>query len=84
MEGSKAVRYWDKEARSIKVSRNFTFSKNEELKELQVTEIPGLEAEGEGTTIPASQTAPEATRTIQEPQVQYIPDNQLQSEEQNT
>ena len=30
MEGSKAVRYWDRAARSIKVSRNFVFNENEE------------------------------------------------------
>ena len=46
MEGSKVIRYWDKDARIIKVSRNFTFSKNGELKELQVTKIAGLGAEG--------------------------------------
>ena len=56
MEGSKAIRYWDKNGRNIKVSRNFAFSKNEELKELQVTEIPSLEAEGESTEGSASQT----------------------------
>ena len=49
MEGSNAVRHWDKEGRSIKVSRNFTFSENEELKELEVMEIPSLEAEGENS-----------------------------------
>ena len=42
IEGSKAVRYWDKEGRSIKVSRNFAFSENEELKELQITELQWL------------------------------------------
>ena len=57
MEGSKAIRYWNKNGRNIKVSRNFTFSENEELKELQVTEIPSLEAEGESTEGSASQTA---------------------------
>ena len=56
MEGSKAIRYWDKNGRNIKVSRNFAFSENEELKELQVMEIPGLEAEGESTEGSASQT----------------------------
>ena len=58
MEGSKAIRYWDKETRTIKVSRNFTFSKNGELQELQITEIPGLGAEEESATT-APQTTPE-------------------------
>src|SRR5882757_491019 len=74
MEGSKAIRYWDKGGRAIRVSRNFTFSENGELKELQVTEIPGLEAEGEDTMDPASQTAPENVGTIPKPQIHEIPD----------
>ena len=56
MEGSKTVRYWDKDGRAIKVSRNFTFNENEELKELQVVELPSLEAEGENLQGTASQT----------------------------
>ena len=51
MKGSKSIRYWDKETRTIKVSKNFTFRKNRELKELKVTEIPSLGAEGESTTL---------------------------------
>ena len=49
LEGLKAVRYWDKEGRAVRVSRTFAFNEGEELKELQVMEIPGLEAEVEGT-----------------------------------
>jgi hypothetical protein len=54
MEGSKAVRYWDKGKRSIKVSRNVSFNENEDTQELEVAEVPGLEAEGEDHMVPAS------------------------------
>ena len=56
MEGSKAIRFWDKDLRAIKVSRNFMFSKNRELRELEIMEIPGLGAEGENTV--AHKTVP--------------------------
>ena len=77
MEGSKAVRYWDKEGRSIKVSRNFAFSENEELKELQITELPGLEAEGENSQSSALQTQETITKnSTQENPIPRTP-NQL-------
>ena len=47
VEGSKAVRYWDKKMRNIKVSRNVAFNENEEPRELEVIEMPGLQSEGE-------------------------------------
>jgi len=47
MDGSKAVRYWDKTSRNVKVSRNVSFNDNEEPRELEVVEVPGLQAEGE-------------------------------------
>ena len=75
MEGSKAIRYWDKVARSIKVSRNFTFSENGELKELQVTKIPNLGAEGESTMDSAPQTASDNMVTTPKPQDYDIADN---------
>ena len=56
MEGSKAVRFWDKGKRSIKVSRNVSFNENEKPQELEVIEVPGLEAEGEDHMVPASNT----------------------------
>ena len=74
MEGSKTIRYWDKDARIIKVSRNFTFSENGELKELQVTETPSLGAEGESTAIAAPQTVPKDNEITPEPKKQNIPD----------
>ena len=84
MEGSKAVGYWDKEWRSIKVSRNFAFSKNKELKELQVSEIPSLDTEGENSGISASQTTPDTTKNTQETSTKFIHDNPKQSDEQNS
>ena len=82
MKGSKAVRCWDKEARVVRVSRNFTFSKNEELRELQVTEIPSLEAEEKNLGITASQTILIMTKT-QEPPTEQTHDDSRQSDEQN-
>jgi hypothetical protein len=48
MDGSKSIRYYDAATRSIKMSRNFAFNENDELRELEIyTEVPGLQAEGE-------------------------------------
>ena len=77
LEGSKAVRYWDKEGRAVRVSRNFAFNKGEELKELQVIEIPGLEAEGEGTEGSAPQIASVT-------QIKQIQDDPKPSDDQNS
>ena len=82
MEGSKAVRYWDKEGRTIKVSRKFAFSENEELKELEVMEIPGLEAEGETSRSSASETVPDTLKTQGTP-TKYIHDNPTSSDNQS-
>ena len=73
MEGSKAVRFWDKDLRAIKVLRNFMFSESGELKELQVTEVPGLGAEGENTLATAPQTDLGNIGTTSEPSNQIIP-----------
>ena len=77
LEGSKAVRYWDKEGRAVRVSRNFAFNEGEELKELQVIEIPGLEAEGEGT----EGSAPQAASVTQ---IKQIQDDPKPSDDQNS
>ena len=66
MEGSKAVRYWDKKMRNIKVSRNFAFNENEELRELEVREVPGLQAEGESRDETPSQTTSDKTEITQD------------------
>ena len=84
MEGSTAVRYWDKEQRSIKVLRNFAFSENEELKELQVSEIPSLDTEGENSGISALKTTLDTTKNTQETSTEFIHDNPKQSDEQNS
>ena len=47
MDGPKAIRYYDAKTRSIKVSRNVAFNENEELKELEIVEVPGVRVEGE-------------------------------------
>ena len=62
MDGSKSVRYYDAKNRSIKVSRNVAFNENDEPKELEdFAKIPGLQAEGENSKGPPSQTEPETT-----------------------
>ena len=42
LEGSKAVRYWDKEGRAVRVSMNFAFNEGEELKELLYKSLKSL------------------------------------------
>ena len=73
MEGSKAIRYWDKDLRAIRVSRNFTFSRSGELRELQVTEVPGLGAEGEDISNTTPQTTSDNVGTTPEPPSQITP-----------
>ena len=60
-DGSKAVRYWDKTTRKIKVSRNVAFNENEEPTDL-VGEVPGISAEGETKENPASTPALETSK----------------------
>ena len=74
MEGSKAIRYWNKESRAIRVLRNFSFSENRELKELQVMKIPNLGAEGESIAVTAPQTTPKKVQTTPEPKNQTTSD----------
>jgi hypothetical protein len=66
VEGSKAVRYWDKKMRNIKVSRNFAFNENEEPGELEVREVPGLQAEGESRDDTPTQTTSDNTEITQD------------------
>jgi hypothetical protein len=47
MDGSKSIRYYDAKHRSIKVSRNIAFNENEEPREVEIMEIPGMQVEGE-------------------------------------
>ena len=46
MDGSKAVQYYDAKNRLIKVSRNVTFNEDEELRALDIIEVPGIQVEG--------------------------------------
>ena len=59
MDGSKVVRYWDKRTGVIKVSRNVSFNENEELRGLEIVEVPSLQAEGEIGIGSASKTMAE-------------------------
>ena len=79
IEGSKAVRYWDKKMRSIKVSRNVAFNENEEPRELEV-EIPGLEAEGEINNVSSSQTTSEAPEITEDTSITTIKPSPVSNE----
>src|SRR6266498_4392158 len=59
MDGLKAVRYWNKRTGVIKVSSNVSFNENEELRGLEIVEVPSLQAEGEIGTGSASKTMAE-------------------------
>lgn len=55
-DGSKAIRYYDRGKRNVKVSRNFVFNENEEIKESnEVTDLPGMQAEGKNNSAPSLQ-----------------------------
>ena len=47
MDGPKAIRYYNAKSQSIKVSRNVAFNENEEPRELEIVEVPGVRVEGE-------------------------------------
>ncbi|KAJ3543106.1 hypothetical protein NMY22_g3260 [Coprinellus aureogranulatus] len=59
-DGSKSIRYYDPNTRSVKVSRNFVFNENDEFTEPEVMDVPGIRSEGEHTPVldaPASKPA---------------------------
>jgi hypothetical protein len=60
-EGSKAVHYWDKATRKIKVSRNVAFNENDEPTSEMVS-LPGVPAEGEIIIDPAETPATDAPK----------------------
>jgi len=68
-DGSKAIMYWDKATRKIKVLRNVAFNENEEPMDLD-REVPGISAEGENRENSASTLTPE---TSQDTQVLIMP-----------
>jgi hypothetical protein len=87
MEGSKAVRYWDKMMRNIKVSRNVSFNENEEPKELEVIEVPGLQVEGEIEDEASQQTTsddPELPKDTPKTRIEPPHENPTTSNEANT
>ena len=65
-DGAKCIHYYDKatQVRHVKRSWNFKFNKNEEPWELETTQIPGLQAEGEKLDGPPSQTTPSRARNL--------------------
>ena len=58
MDGSKVVRYYDAKNRLIKVSRNVTVNEDEELRALDIIEVPGIQVEGEIISPATQQPAP--------------------------
>ena len=58
MDRSKVVQYYDAKNRSIKVSRNVAFNENEELRALDIIEVPGIQIEGEIISPATQQPAP--------------------------
>ena len=57
MDGSKAIRYYDAKHQSIKVSQNVAFNENEEPRELEIVEVPGVQVEEEIREISPQQPA---------------------------
>ena len=58
LDGSKVVRHYDAKNRSIKVSRNIAFNEDEELRALDIIEVPGIQVEGEIISPATQQLAP--------------------------
>ena len=46
-DGAKCIHYYDKATRSVKRSQNFKFNENEEPHNMEIVELPSLQAEGE-------------------------------------
>jgi len=79
-DGSKVIRYWDKETRKIKVSRNVVFNENDEPE--QYGEIPGISAEGESGINPTSTQTKQGLTT--DPQdVPTVPTSNIPQETEN-
>ena len=64
MDGSKVVWYYDATNRLIKVFRNVTFNEDEELRALDIIEVPGIQVEGEIIS-PATQQLVPVPKTSQ-------------------
>ena len=80
MDGPKAIKYYDAKTRSIKVSRNVAFNENEELRELEIREVPGLQVEGKKDIRKdqsTQQTTQKTDKTINSPPIPQQPTRQL-------
>ena len=56
--GAKCIRYYDKATQHVKRSQNFKFNENEEPWDLEIVEVPGLQADREKLDSTPSQTTP--------------------------
>src|SRR6266508_4358749 len=80
-DGSKAIRYWDKETRKIKVSRNMVFNEND--KPEQYGEVPGVSAEVESGINPTSTQTEKGTDPQDVPTVPTSNIPQVETETRN-
>jgi hypothetical protein len=72
-DGPKAIRYYDRTHRNIKVSRNFVFNENEEPKDPnKVTDLPGMQAEGEKNKVPSMQPSEQPSQAEIQPETSNI------------
>ena len=58
-DGAKCIHYYDKFTWQVKRTRNYVFNENEEPRELETTDLPGLQDEGEKLDNPPLQTSTE-------------------------
>src|SRR5277367_3151728 len=86
MDGPKAIRYYDAKNRSIKVSRNVAFNENEEPRELEIREVPGLQVEGEKEVevIQEDILSTQQTQSIQDKPTTTIPTTEPQKRQLRT
>jgi len=64
-DSAKCICYYDKTTRCVKRSQNYKFNENEKPRDLEIVELPGLQAEGEKLGIPPSQTTSKEPETCQ-------------------
>ena len=64
-DGAKCIHYYNKATQCVKRSQNFKFNENEEPQELETTQIPGLQAEGEKLESTPLQITPVEPKTHQ-------------------
>ena len=64
-DGAKCIHYYDKATRCVKRNRNFKFNENEEPRNMEIVELPSLQAEGEKLDDPPLQTTQAEPETHQ-------------------